>query len=218
MPSKYPCEKTIAHLTSKNPVQKRVKTQLKEKAIRLGADDACLLPVHVLQVKDHLANFCQKPYKCPSYGLCPGCPPHAMDPGQFRLLVQSCDEVLVFKINVSMSDLRGKERPVSARRIHEISAALERFMLTITSCRAYGYAAGSCKELFCAAVDVCPVLEKKAPCLHPLVARPSLSAVGVDFTALAQAAAWPFAPEGIRDDATSILMGMLAGFVLIKDK
>lgn len=218
MPSKYPCEKTIAHLSSKNPVQKRVKTQLKEKAIRLGADDACLLPVHVLQVKDHLANFCQKPYKCPSYGLCPGCPPHAMTSAQFRLLVQSCCYVLLFKIDVPMPVLLGKERPHFVRRIHVISASLEGFIHTHSHYLAHAYAAGSCKELFCASLAACPVIEKRAPCLHPQLARPSLSAVGVDFTALAQAAAWPFAPEGIRDDTTSILMGMLAGFVLIKDK
>ena len=208
-------EEMAAHQDS---MQGELETILTKEAILLGAGAACLLPVNVLQVKDELAELCHKPYQCPSYGLCPGCPPHTMTSAQFRLLVQSCCYVLLFKIDVPMPVLLGKERPHFVRRIHEISASLEGFIHTHSHYLAHGYAAGSCKELFCASLAACPVIEKRAPCLHPQLARPSLSAVGVDFTALAQAAAWPFAPEGIRDDTTSILMGMLAGFVLIKDK
>ena len=81
----------------------------------------------------------------------------------------------------------------------------------------HGFAAGSCKELFCTDAKVCTVLAHGKPCPHAQVARPSLSAVGVDFQALARLAGWPYALNGVPDAHNGTMQGLMAGFVLLED-
>jgi len=185
-------------------------------AIALGASDAVLLPVKALVVEDRYAAMCAAPHRCPSYGLAPGCPPHAPLPEDFRAKLAGFRLVAVFKIDVPAADLLNENRLDAARSIHRIAAHLERAALGFGFGRACGMAAGSCKELFCADAAMCTVLEGSSPCRHPDLARPSISAVGIDFAALANRAGWPFAR--IDTDAASDnppAMGLMAGLVLL---
>ena len=60
------------------------------------------------------------------------------------------------------------------------------------------------------------VLNKQQPCLHPDLARPSISALGVNFTALAESVGWQFDkidPDKRQSDEPA--MGLMAGLVLL---
>ena len=59
------------------------------------------------------------------------------------------------------------------------------------------------------------VLALAHPCLHPDLARPSLSAVGIDFAALAARAGWPFAQITPETAADVTSMALMAGLVLL---
>jgi len=182
----------------------------------LGATAAVIIPAHTLVVEDRFATLCAAPHRCPSYGLAPGCPPHAMHPSAFRQQVQTYQQVLVFKIDAPVTDLMGEKRVDITRTIHHIAAALERMARSRGLARALGLAAGSCKELFCAEEEACVVLHRQQPCLHPNLARPSISAVGVDFAALADSIGWPFdkiEPDKIANNEP--VMGLMAGLVLL---
>ncbi|MCL2459600.1 MAG: DUF2284 domain-containing protein [Desulfobulbus sp.] len=190
--------------------------QLLALAIALGATDAVLLPTEALEVEDRYAAMCAAPHRCPSYGLAPGCPPHAPLPADFRAKLAGFCLVAVFKIDVLAADLLNENRLDAARSIHRIAAHLELAAPRFGFGRACGMAAGSCKELFCADAATCAMLDGSFPCRHPDLARPSISAVGIDFAALANRAGWPFAR--IDTDAandTSPAMGLMAGLVLL---
>jgi predicted metal-binding protein len=188
---------------------------LKAQARSLGASAAAIIPARSLVVEDHFAALCAAPQRCPGYGLAPGCPPHAMHPSVFRHQLRAYQHILVFKIDAPIADLLGPERLPLARSIHRIAATLERAARSRGLVNARGLAAGSCKELFCGEAEVCVVLDTQQPCRHPDLARPSISAVGVNFTALTQSVGWQFAkidPDQAADEAA---LGLMAGLVLL---
>src|SRR5665647_3058473 len=189
---------------------------LTELARALGATAAVIVPADVLIVEDRFAVLCAEPHRCPSYGLAPGCPPHAMQPDVFRQLLQRYHHVLVFKIDASVAALMGSERLAIARNIHSIAAAIEQQACTLGWPLARGLATGSCKELFCPQQDVCVVLEENLACPHAALARPSLSALGVNFTLLTEFLGWQFGK--IEEQAATTAdpaMGLMAGMVLL---
>jgi len=190
--------------------------QLLALARSLGATDAVLLPINALVVEDRFAAMCAAPYRCPSYGLAPGCPPHAPSAADFRANLANFRLVAVFKIDAPAASLLNENRLDVARSIHRIAAHLERAALDFGCIRARGMAAGSCKELFCADAAICAVLDHSQPCRHPDLARPSISAVGIDVKALADRAGWPFAridTETEEEDQST--MALMAGLVLL---
>ena len=189
---------------------------LTERACALGATAAVIIPATALVVEERFAEMCAAPTRCPSYGLAPGCPPHAMKPEAFRDLLRCYQQVLVFKIDAPVTALMGPERLEIARTIHGIAATLEQEAISRGFPRARGWAAGSCKELFCPHQEACMVLEKNLGCPYADRARPSLSALGVNFTLLDATAGWKF--EKIEEQTGTTndpAMGLMAGMVLI---
>jgi len=185
-----------------------------KRARALGATAAVIIPAKSLVVEDRFAEMCAAPQRCPGYGLAPGCPPHAIHPSVFREQLQKYRSILVFKIDAPISELMGPERVGIARRIHRIAAALEQAALRRGFAQARGLAAGSCKELFCAEKAACVVLKDQQPCPHSDLARPSLSALGVNFTALAGGVGWQFDKiDPTANDAAAT--GLMAGLVLL---
>ena len=185
-------------------------------ACALGATASVIIPAGVLVVEDRFAALCAEPFRCPSYGLAPGCPPHATRPEVFREQLRKYQQVLVFKIEAPVAALQGKARLEIAKTIHRIAATIELEAVNRGRSRARGLAAGSCKELFCPQQEACVVLEKKMLCLHATQARPSLSALGVNFTRLAEVAGWQF--EKIETNGAAVdapAMGLMAGMVLL---
>ena len=99
-----------------------------------------------------------------------------------------------------------------------MAATLEGEALTFGFARARGLAAGSCFELYCAERGRCAVLADHLPCPCADRVRPSLSAVGVDFTALTAAVHWPLPMGGDSPNpAVEPVLSMLAGLVLLAD-
>ena len=188
---------------------------LAAQALQLGATATGTLPSQDLAIDNRFRELCAGPTRCPSYGLAPGCPPHAMTPEIFAQRLLQYQVVLVFKIDAPMAHLLGPERLPLARLTHRIAATLEQTALRSGIQRAWGMAAGSCKELFCTDEADCAVLAGHLPCRHPDVARDSISAVGVDFTALTSRLGWSFGPLSPEKTADSTSMGMMAGLVLL---
>ena len=186
---------------------------LQTEALRLGASACGVIAAADLVIEERFAAMCGAPTPCPSYGLAPGCPPHAPSVQAFRKDLAAYRQILVFKIDAPMADLLGEKRLEIARTIHRLAATLEG-LAQRSGLRARGMAAGSCKELFCGAEQACVVLSQAMGCRHPDFARPSISAVGVDFAALAGKLGWPFGPLPSAPPDTPV-MGLMAGLVLL---
>jgi predicted metal-binding protein len=189
---------------------------LMAQARSLGATATVIIPAATLVVEDRFAALCGAPQRCPGYGLAPGCPPHALHPSVFREQLRAYQHILVFKIDAPVAVLMGPKRLPLARSIHRIAATLEKTARSRGMHHARGLAAGSCKELFCAAEEACALLNKQQACRHPDLARPSISALGVNFTALAESIGWQFAqidPDTVASGEPA--MGLMAGLVLL---
>lgn len=180
-----------------------------------GASAAATLPASALVVEERFAALCAAPKPCPSYGLAPGCPPHAMSPRDFRHSLDQYDQALVFRIDAPGHVVLGAGRLAVARGIHQLAGLLEQKALDLGCTRTQALACGSCKELFCADQICCVVLEYGLPCLHKDEARPSLSAMGIDFAALAKLLHWPLVWPAQAEEDGGQQMAMLAGLLLV---
>ncbi len=189
-------------------------TDLIAYALKLGVGDARLIAATRIRVEEALAAICRDP-GCPGYGQSANCPPHVMKPAAFRKLLQTFPEALVFKYDVPTEVLLGDDRFEVAGLVHETAAALERQALVCGYAAACGFAASSCRRIFCAAENDCRVLAGNGTCRHPDAARPSISGLGVNFFELARAVGWPIKRITRESDPGEIPMGLMAGIVLL---
>lgn len=184
------------------------------RALELGVSDARIIPARSIVVEERFAGMCASP-RCPGYGQGPGCPPHVMKPARFRELLARYEHALVFKIDAPTEVLLGEERHEVARRVHEIAAAIERSAREEGYGISRGFAAGSCRMIFCGDRESCVVLEEGGECRFPDQARASLSGIGVNFGELCRTVGWRFAIITKDTVADDVPMGMMAGMVLI---
>jgi len=185
-------------------------------AFQLGVTDAQLIPAAAVTVEARLAQMCREP-TCPAYGRSINCPPHVMKPERFRMELQEFDQALVFKFDTATAILQSDARHDVARRVHETAAQLERKAVALGYRRARGLAASSCKRIFCDEYEVCLALTAGGECRHPEQAKPSLSGLGVDFSALTLVLGWPLHPITRNTDPAVIPKGFMAGMVLLAE-
>jgi predicted metal-binding protein len=138
-----------------------------------------------------------------------------MKPYEFRNLLTQYEHALVFKIDTPTEVLLGDGRFDVAKLIHEISAGIERLAKKKGFTNSKGFAAGSCKMIFCKEHAKCIVLDKNEDCRFPDKARTSLSGLGVNFLELCKTLDWQL--EIITKDTKpgDVPMGMMSGLVLI---
>ena len=188
--------------------------ELIHKTFELGASDARITSARSIVVEDRFAGMCATP-RCPGYGQSPNCPPYVMTPGEFRKLLTQYEHVLAFKIDTPTEVLLDDRRFDVAKRIHEISAYIERLAKEKGFVHARGFAAGSCKMIFCKDEAKCIVLEKNENCRFSDKARTSLSGLGVNFLELSTTVGWQFNKITKDTKPDEVSMGMMAGMVLI---
>ncbi len=189
-------------------------TELIQYARTLGVGDATLIAAARIQVEEALAAICRDP-GCPGYGQGANCPPHVMKPAAFRDLLREFPRALVFKFDVPTEVLLGDERFAVAGLVHETAAALEHRALVCGFTAARGFAAGSCRRIFCSTETGCRVLATDGVCRHADAARPSISGLGVNFFELARAVGWPINKITRESDPGRVPMGLMAGIVLL---
>ena len=187
--------------------------ELLDFAIESGASRAAWLPSSEVVVEERFAAMCRSP-RCPSYGLAPGCPPHVMSPGSFRTVLAGYEWVLTFTRDVTVERLAGNGRLEVAKDIHEIAAAIELAALASGFSKAWGIAAGSCKELFCPADQECRVLQYDQPCRFADKARSSVSGLGVNVSALCSTLGWDLNWQSCSTE-NSVEMALMLGIVLV---
>lgn len=188
--------------------------ELANHAMGLGVSAAKAISSQKILVEDRLAGFCsQQP--CPGYAKSLNCPPHLMQPGQFRKLLAGFHTALVFKFDVPTSVLISDDRQVVVMQVHQTAAELERKALALGAAKARGLAAGSCWQVFCADQGDCPALNSPEKCRFPDQARPSLSGLGVNVFQLCADLDWPIKKITKQTDPDEIPMGLMAGLVLL---
>lgn len=163
--------------------------QLLELALALGADDAAIVPAEEILVDPKLAALC-KETRCPNYGRAPTCPPYVSGPAWLLTYLQGISFALFLKIEQNREQMYSDRRLEIGKLLHFIVIEVEKAAKGLGLDKAFGFAGGSCKELFCAEQYVCEVLEGSGMCRHPDAARPSVSGFGINTRHLLQVAGW----------------------------
>jgi predicted metal-binding protein len=187
--------------------------KLKASAQELGASDAKIISTKIIPIENEIIDFCKDPL-CESYGKSFYCPPYAMNPQKTKALISDYDDALIFKINVSTKILLSQARFNEFRRIFEITAHLELFAIEIGFSRSRGFAAGSCKPVFCPEYQ-CQALVNGKTCRYSDKARPSMEAVGINVFKLVSRIGWEIKKITESSDPEVLRKGILVGLVLV---
>jgi predicted metal-binding protein len=133
----------------------------------------------------------------------------------FRDLLSGYRRVLVFRIDAPTRMLMSDERMEVAGVVHEMSARIENLAVESGFPLARGFAAGSCKIIFCPDETKCVVLAGEGECPFADRARPSISGVGVDFRELSRALGWQGGEIIGKENVDDVEMSFMAGIVLV---
>jgi predicted metal-binding protein len=186
---------------------------LQQKALAFGASDAKVIPASQIPVEDDIILFCKDPL-CDSYGQSIHCPPHAMAPQSMRAVIGNYQKALIFKLELPSEQLLDESCNLHFKKIFRIAAKLEQAALAAGYTESSGYAAGSCKPVFCPSYK-CQALRDGTSCRYPAEARPSMEAVGINVFKLYENVGWEIHKITKNNFAPGVTGGVLGGLVLV---
>jgi len=187
--------------------------ELRKNALNLGASDAAIIPAAMISIEDGIVEMCREPL-CEGYGKSAHCPPHAMKPAEAREFLKSFHTALLFKVDVSPSILLSEERFEAFKVIYTITSQLETIAIRSGYPMSRGFAAGSCKPVFCKDLS-CAALTDRTLCRYPSLVRPSMEAIGMNAFKLIREVGWEIHPIVKNSDPEAIPNGVLAGIILV---
>ncbi len=154
-----------------------------------------------LEISESVRLKCQIPL-CKNYGMRKVCPPNLPSIPTIREAFKNCQQGYIVVQRVLVDDLGGKEESniekLETKMVDTITD-LERILIGEGYYKVYGLGPGGC--------HLCETCTPSGePCRHPYKARPCLSAMGIDITALAKKKGIPM--EWPPKDEV-LIMGML---------
>ena len=186
--------------------------QLQKRALQLGASDSSLILTKDIRVEERLASLCDGEHRCPAYGKGAGCPPHVSGPAGFRPLQERSTYSISIKIELDVKVLYSEKRNGPMWLLHQIVSAVETEARLAGYTGSRGFAAGSCKVLFCGDKPDCAVISRDGECIFSDTARPSISGFGIDAVKLMESSGWDaeIARESEKSvDETSWIVGLV---------
>ena len=190
----------------------------KQQAIKLGASQAEVIPVHWVQVDERVRLKCLVG-RCVNYGQCAYCPPYTPEPEFMRKALNRFHWAVLFKSDViPVEDFTDVGRVVPhgvkhERKTFEITAKIERLAFADGHYLAMGFSCGSCRDVLCGS-GLCQVLDS-GRCRFSLKARPSMEAVGIDVYGLVTKVGWKIYPVYRGVNLELVPCAMSVGLVFI---
>lgn len=189
----------------------------RERAIELGATDARIINADMVIVQYRVLAKCTYP-KCGSYGTSANCPPYAMSVDQIKKVVSEFRKAIFTWMQVPSEMIAGTEGLRSVRpfqmKMHEIVSKIEAEAFFDGYKLALAFAGGPCKRVFCPNQE-CSALVPGQACRHPLKARSSMEAVGMDVMGLAAKLGVEVYPIGPSVQPQDVPHGVRFGIVFI---
>ena len=190
-----------------------------QQAIELGATEAKIITTDLIVIDERIQAKCIYP-KCTSYGTNANCPPYAMSLGMVRKIVNKFRYALFTRLEVPSEQVAGpvaRDKRLTVRsqlKNQEIVSKIEGEAFYDGYHLALGFADGPCKRAFCPETE-CTALVPGRPCRHPLRARSSMEAVGMDVFKMAVNVGWNIYPIGQSLSPSKVPYGAKLGLVLI---
>ena len=191
----------------------------RQRAIELGTMDAKIITTDMILVDERVRAKCINP-KCEWYGTNASCPPHAMDLGLVRKVVNNFHHAIFTMFKVSPQVIAShrsedvRERSRNTLKNHEMISKIEAEAFYDGYHLALGFANGPCKPIFCPN-DECSALVLGQGCRHPLRARASMEGWGMDAYTMAARVGWDVYPVGGATSPSEVPHGLRLGLVLI---
>lgn len=191
----------------------------RRRALALGATDARIITTDMVLIDERVRAKCIYP-KCGSYGTSANCPPYAMELEMVRRVVANFQYAVFIRLEVPAAEMVGTEAMErrawtrSQLKCHEIVSRIEAEAFYDGYHLALGFASGSCKRAFCPDAE-CSALIPGKGCRHPLRARSSMEAVGMNAFTMAATAGWDVYPLGRSQQPADVPCGNRLGLVLI---
>jgi len=190
----------------------------KNKAIELGAANAKIIETKEIPVDERVTLKCQIP-RCYGYGSGAHCPPNTMKPDELKKHLENYQWGIFFTRSLPtellLKGATDKDRIAAFQSIYKIVKSVESMAFYDGHYLAFGLGAGSCRRTFCGKHDTCSALEGKS-CRFPLLARPSMEAVGIDVYRTTAEAGWDIFPIGTQASAEATPNAVLAGLVIVE--
>ena len=190
----------------------------REKAIELGATNARIISTEEIPVDDRVTLKCQVP-RCFGYGVCAHCPPNVLKPADLRSHLEDYKWAIFFTIDfpsevIVRDKATIKERIAAYQNVYKVVNEIESTAFYDGYYLSFGFAAGSCRHVYCSLEENCLAMEGKR-CRFSLRARPSMEAVGIDVYKMVAQSGWDIYPIGSNAEAKDIPKGTLAGLIII---
>ena len=191
----------------------------REHAIALGATDAKIITADMVIIDERVRAKCMVPL-CNSYGACASCPPHAMDIDTTRKLVNRFQYAIFMKLEVPSEQVAGLEAETkkltapSRNKMNKLVTQIESKAFSDGYYLAVGFTVGACKSAYCPEIE-CSALVSGQGCSHPLKARSSMEAVGMDAFKMSAKVGWDVYPIGRTTSPSDVPAGLRLGLVLI---
>ena len=190
----------------------------REKAIELGATNARIISTEEIPVDDRVTLKCQVP-RCFGYGVCAHCPPNVLKPADLRSHLEDYKWAIFFTIDfpsevIVRYNATIKEIIAAYQNVYKVVNEIESTAFYDGYYLSFGFAAGSCRHVYCSLEENCLAMEGKR-CRFSLRARPSMEAVGIDVYKMVAQSGWDIYPIGSNAEAKDIPKGTLAGLIII---
>ncbi|MCF8142847.1 MAG: DUF2284 domain-containing protein [Deltaproteobacteria bacterium] len=200
-------------------------------AMEIGADDAAIIRSESLVVQERIRAKCSIP-KCAEYGTNLHCPPYSPTVHEIKKILEEYNYGIAVRLSIKpeytagalihncylRAEIDNEKHYVTLGRKYKkmffIVSEIESKAFYDGYYFAMGFAAGSCKNVFCFKKK-CQGLTPGAGCRNPLRARPSMEAVGFDAYGMANNLGWPIYPIGGRSEPENVPSASLLGLILI---
>jgi predicted metal-binding protein len=135
--------------------------------------------------------------RCRNYGTCGNCPPHTTAAAATAEIINKYKKGVLLRWEYPPETSR-EARTEYRGAMYQTLAAIEAAAFYDGHYLACGFGSGSCRRALCSDGICQELTEPHKGCRYPLLARPSMEAVGFDVYKTAAAAGWILNPAGGR--------------------
>ena len=160
----------------------------------LGASAAAIVDPSIWHLDPRVTLKCAVP-RCRNYSTCANCPPHSPSAAETAAIIDRYRKGILLRWQYRRESSR-QEGAHLRRGTYEALAALEAAAFYDGYYLACGFGSGSCRLSLCGDTLCQEITEPHKGCRHPLLARPSMEAVGFDVYKTAARAGWVLNPAG----------------------
>ncbi len=175
--------------------------EYKRLAVKAGASEAKIVQASDVKVDERVILKCMIP-RCYSYGESPNCPPYTPNADMMKKIIDKYKYAIFFKVDVkpvedfTHPELWHEGHIRHYNKVFEVVGEVEAKAFNDGYYLAMGFGAGTCKAALCNGM-ICQFFDS-GRCRHPLKARPSMEAVGIDTFDLATKVGWEIYPIGYK--------------------